>query len=123
MEEVDTTFATLDNSRMRNVNVEANTFNGVNQVTMNPVSLEFDVSSFQSVWTCDFSGFLPFGGNARRATSLIFEDEIRDSSFNTQSGMPYALTEQGANGDQITLNWPSASRGTVFLTARMDNPT
>ncbi len=123
VDEIDTTYATLDMGRMRNITVEGNTFNGIDQWTSNPVSLEFEELSFQSVWSCDFSGFLPFGGRARRVLGVVNQGELLNSSFQQVFSQPAVALEQGTNKDQITLTWPSACRGAVYVTARMDNPT
>ncbi|GGE49962.1 glycosyl hydrolase family 28-related protein [Actibacterium pelagium] len=123
VEAVDTTHATLDLGRMRNCVVEGNTFNGIDQWCMNPVSLEFTQSSFQQVWTCDFSGYLPFGGRTRRVQSVVAESEIFSSSLQTLYEMPYVSTSEGASQDQVTLHWSSPCSGAVYVTTRMDNPT
>jgi len=37
--------------------------------------------------------------------------------------LPHSQAEQGGSGSQVKLNWSRACRGSVSLTARMDNPT
>ncbi len=123
VEDIDTTYASLDLGRMRNVNVTGNTFNGVSQWITNPVSLEFEQLAFQPVWTCEFGGFLPFGGRARRVESVVAEGDVLNSSLQRLYALPTVETEQGAAKDEIELNWPEGCRGKVFVTARMDNPT
>lgn len=123
VEGIDTTYATLDLGRMRNVRVAGNAFNGVDQWIANPVGMEFETLSYQSVWTCDFAGFLPFGGRARRVDSVVTEGDIISDTLQRLYVLPNVETEQGASKDQITLNWPDDCRGRVYVTARMDNQT
>lgn len=120
---VDTTYASLDMSRARNVVVEGNTFNGVNQICMNPASKEFEVNSVSNTWTCSFEGLLPFGGLARVAAAVVPENAIRNSGGTRVFTMPYAQVEQGTSNKAIKLNWSEEVKGRVRVTARMDNPT
>lgn len=120
---VDTTYAELDMSRARNITVQGNAFNGVTQTISNPVTLQFDINSAQTVWNCSFAGYLPFGGRLRNITALVAEDPVTDGSGTTIYHMPYIRTETGTEQDEAQVNWPEAARGTVLLTGRVDNPT
>lgn len=122
IESVDTSFANLDFGRMRNVLFEGNTFNGIDQLTINPVTLEFVQNSDAVNWTLDSSGYLPFGGGARNVTSVVTEDAITNGASADVFGMPYATTNYGANNSLIQLTWPEACKGKVIMTSRMDNP-
>jgi len=122
IDRVDSTYAGLDMSRARNIVVEGNAFNGVDQVISNPVTQQFDINTDSSVWTCDFAGVLPFGGRARLATAVVTENAIRNGAGSRVFSMPYAVTEQGTSGTAIALHWPEAVHGRVQVTARMDNP-
>lgn len=122
IEGVDTTFAPLDNGRMRNITVAANSFTAVSQVTANPVRLQFDQVSPATVWTVDGSGYLPFGGWARNIESLVAEGMITGPAGERRTDLPFALVEQGATKSLVTLNWASASKGSVQVAIRMDNP-
>lgn len=119
---VDTTFAALDNSRMRNVVFEANTFNGVTQMTVNPVSLQADQASAQAVWTVAAAGYLPFGGWARNVSAIIAEGPITNAAGGRINGVPYVTVEQGAGKQAVTLTWQEAVKGRVHVRLRMDNP-
>ena len=68
VETVDTSFADMDFGRMRNVLFEGNSFNGIDQLTINPVTLEFIQNSDAVNWTLDSSAYLPFGGWSRNVT-------------------------------------------------------
>ena len=121
-EGVDTTFADLDFGRSRNVTFSGNTFNGVNQATINPVTLEFDQPSDAVSWTLDSSGYLPFGGWSRMVPSVVTENAITNSSGSPVFGMPYVTTNYGAQSNLVRLTWPEACKGRITLTTRMDNP-
>lgn len=123
VDHVDTTYATLDWSRARNITVQGNAFNGVTQTISNPVSLKFDINSAQTVWNCSFDGYLPFGGRLRNVTAVVAEDPITNGSGTTVHHMPYVRTETGASQNEAQVNWPVAVRGSVLLTGRVDNPT
>ncbi|MEO1948783.1 glycosyl hydrolase family 28-related protein [Thioclava sp.] len=122
IEKIDTSFADIDRSRVRNVVFEANMFNAINDISQNPVMVEVNQSTAQSVWTMDASEYLPFGGWARNVQSLIAEGMVRDGSGARIDAMPYVAVEQGAAKNQITVNWPEAAKGRLQVTLRMDNP-
>ena len=122
IDKVDTTFAPLDMTRMRNITFEGNIFNAVTQVTVNPVTLEHDQATAQTVWTVPSAGFLPFGGWARNIEALATRSAITGPAGERRSDMPWVATAQGATKMDVTLNWLAASRGKVSVRLRMDNP-
>lgn len=122
IEGTDTTYASLDKERMRNIVFTNNTFNGVTQMTVNPVVLQVDQSTAQSVWTIEPGDWLPFAGWARNVQGLVAENLISDSSGSRVSTMPYVKVEQGSAKQNVTLHWPEAAKGRVHVTVRMDNP-
>ncbi|WP_460274244.1 glycosyl hydrolase family 28-related protein [Celeribacter sp. ULVN23_4] len=122
VDRIDTTFADLEYNSTRNVIFEGNTFNGVSQLTINPVSAEFTQNTASSDWVLDPSGYLPFGGWARVVESLVFRNELTDGSGNTVFATPYVTVNYGSNSDQIRLSFPQAVKGTVNMIARMDRP-
>lgn len=122
IEKVDTTFATLDDTRMRNIRVEGNSFNAITQVIANPVSIEHDQVTAATVWTVNAGPLLPFGGRARNVESVVAEGLISGPAGERRSDMPYVLVEQGASLQEVALNWLAASKGRVKLRVRMDNP-
>ncbi len=122
VEHVDTTYADLDYSKFRNVTFEGNTYNNISEQTQSPVTLEYDQGSDQQNWTIDFAPYLPFGGYARRATSVVADGMIRTGATRV-SNIPYTNRQIGPNKSQIRLNWPVACRGKVQVTARVDQPT
>ncbi|MEO9824325.1 MAG: right-handed parallel beta-helix repeat-containing protein [Paracoccaceae bacterium] len=122
IERVDNSFAGLAYGSVRNVVFDGNTFNGIGQVTQNPVVLQFDQSVEAVEWAIDFAGYLPFGGRAREVTSVVSEGAVTNASAAPVFAMPYATTETGVGRDQIALSWPEAVKGRVHVTARVDKP-
>ncbi len=122
IEGVDTTFAPLDNSRMRNIRVEANSFTAVTQPCANPVRIRHDQASAAAIWTVDGAAYLPFGGWARNVDSVVAEGMITGPTGQRRSDMPFVQTQQGAAKTLVTLNWENASKGSAHLAIRMDNP-
>lgn len=122
IEGVDTTYATLDASRHRNLVIETNAYNGVNQLTQSPVMIEHNQNTAGSTWVVDAAPFLPFGGRARNVQSVVLEGEVTNASNVTQWVHPYVEVEQGTGGGQVNLRWPSAVKGRAQVTVRVDNP-
>lgn len=122
IDRVDTAIAPLDMSRMRNITFSANSFNAVTQITVNPVTLEHDQATAQTVWTVPSVGFLPFGGWARNIEAVTARSAITGAAGERRSDMPWAAGAQGAAKTDVTLNWLAASKGKVSLRLRMDNP-
>lgn len=119
---VDTTHATLDYSRFRNVTVAANAFNGVNQITQSPVTIQHDQNTESNTWAIDTGGYLPFGARARNVPSVTMENAIRTVANVTDYSMPFVETEKGTNARMVNLRWPQAVRGRAQVTVRCDNP-
>ncbi len=119
---VDTTFADLDMTRMRNIVVEGNSFTGIDQFIGNPVAVQFDQNTDAGIWNCEFAGFLPFNGRAREVMGVIAEGEIRNPANARVTAMPFVRLEQGAGGTQVQVNWPEPCHGRIHVTARMDRP-
>lgn len=122
IDRVDTTFAGLDSTRTRNIVFEGNTFNGVSQNTINPVTLEFEQSSAASTWTLDVSAYLPFGGDARSVESVVVRADLRDSGGSVVYQNPSVVLNAGSNNNLVQLKWGQSCEGKVLVTARMDRP-
>src|SRR5690606_13601471 len=122
VEGVDTSNAPLDMSRMRNILVEGNSFNAINQVIANPVAITHDQAAAATTWTVQPGPFLPFGGWARAVESLVAEGMISGAANERRSDMPYVQIEQGASKQDVTLNWAAAAKGRVRVMVRMDTP-
>lgn len=122
VEAVDTTFAALNYSSMRNITVEANAFTAVTQPISNPVALRHDQATAATVWTAGPGPWLPFGGWARNVEALVAEGTITGPANERRSDMPFVEVQQGAAKQNVTVNWAAASKGRVLLRVRMDNP-
>ena len=122
VEAVDTSFAPLDMSRMRNVLFQGNSFNGVTQNTENPTIWQHDQATAATVWQALPGAVLPFGGWARNVTGLVAEGPVSGPANERRSDMPYVEVEQGAAKNELRINWLAASKGRVQVSVRMDNP-
>ena len=122
IEKVDTSIADLVYGSVRNVVFDGNTFNGIGQVTQNPVTLQFDQASEASDWQVSLAGYLPFGGKAREVVSLVTEGAITNAGGADVFAMPHVTTETGAGQDEVTLTWPEPVKGRIHLTGRVDKP-
>ena len=122
VESVDNTFATLNHSKARNIVVHGNTFNAINDPVYNPCTLEHTQASDTQTWVVDFAPQLPFNGRARTVEAVVPVGAIQSGSANIYE-LPHSQSEQGGSGSQVKLTWSRACRGSVNLTARMDNPT
>ena len=70
VERIDTSFADMDFSRMRNIEMTGNSFHGVNFPVANPVQVEHSQSSLAQTWIVDISERLPFQAGQSRWTAL-----------------------------------------------------
>ena len=122
IERVDNSIADLVFGSVRNVVFDGNTFNGIGQVTQNPVTVEFDQASEAADWQIDVSGWLPFGGKAREVTSIVAEGAITNAASADVFAFPYVTTETGTSQGEVTLTWPEPVKGRVHVTARVDRP-
>ena len=120
IEGVDTTFADLDLGRMKNVNFQNNTFNGINDGAVNPIIIEHTQSSASRTWTVNGGPKLPFGGRVRAVDSVLPVGTITDSSGSELHDYPHADPNIGTNKDQARLTWKVSCKGSVRVTLRMD---
>ena len=122
IEAVDNSIADLDMSRMRNIQFEGNTFNGVDQPTINPATLEFQQSADAISWVLDPSGYMPFGGWTRNVSAIVPEGAITDAGGSVQFASPFVTAQHGSSANLVQLTWPISCKGKVVMTTRMDNP-
>lgn len=122
VDRVDTSFADLDYTRMRNIQFEGNTFNGVDAYVANPVSVTHMQATAQASWTVSMAGRMPFNGWAKNVDSLVAESQITNASGTAIAEMPWVQTQQGTDRKSLTVNWTRAVQGKVTLRVRMDNP-
>ena len=122
VETVDTTFADLDYSRMRNVLFYGNTFNGVTEETVNPAMIEHTQSTASRTWVIDTAPTLPFGGRARVVEAIQNEGSITNGSNSVDYSTPWVEPSYGTDMTKIAVNWQNAVKGTVWARVRMDKP-
>ena len=122
VEKVDTTFANLDFTKMRNVNFVANTFNNVNVPTANPLMVVHTQSTRSRTWTLDTDGRLPFMGRASVVESVVPEGRLVNASNGTVYDAPYVETEVGSGARQFRVIFGSDVSGKVRAMVRMDEP-
>ncbi|MCG7624345.1 glycosyl hydrolase family 28-related protein [Epibacterium sp. Ofav1-8] len=119
-ERVDTSFATLDFSRAKDVFFDANSFHNVSTQCRNPLRVEFDQNTAASTWTIPTGGTLPFQGYSRAVDAVIVEGSLRGSSGAVVYPGHYVRTQEGSNNDEIDIVWEQAVRGTVRALIRID---
>lgn len=122
VEGVDTSYATLDNGRMRNVLFQGNIFNGITQNSENPTYMQVDQATAANVWSVFPGAILPFGGWARNVEGIVAEGVITGPAGERRSDMPYIDVEQGVAKNELRVNWLAASKGRIQVKVRMDNP-
>ena len=122
VEDVDTSFSTLDFSRFRNVIFESNTFHGITQMTASPLTFQHNQPTAAETWVVDAAGFMPFRSWARNVAGIAGDGWITNASNAAQFAAPASFPEQGATKGQVHLRWPVAVRGRVNVTVRCDNP-
>ncbi|WP_420568312.1 glycosyl hydrolase family 28-related protein [Thalassovita sp.] len=121
IEGVDTSFADLNYGRMRNILIKGNMFNNIGRSIENPRVIDVAQNTLSDAWTVDCSDVLAFDGRARNVTSLVAEGRIRNAANVTNWDLPYIQAEQGANNDQVTINFSEEVTGNMVMTVRMDN--
>lgn len=119
---VDTTVATLDYSRFRNIHFAQNSFLGVTQATQSPVPIEHIQNTESATWVVDAGALLPFGARARTVEAVAPKGAVTTAASVVNYDMPNALVEQGVALQQVHLRWPVAVKGRALVTVRCDNP-
>lgn len=122
VEMLDTTHATLDFSRSRNVRVEGNSFNQVTQQIMNPVVVTHTQNTAADTWNVTAGGYIPFGGTIRMMESVSAQGAITNGSNTTRYVFPHALVGTGAGLNEVQLKWGEAVKGVAIVSMRMDIP-
>ena len=119
---IDTTFASLDLTKSRNVRVEGNSFNNVTQWILNPVLVSHTQNTAAETWNVSAGGFVPFGGRIRMVESVAPEGIITNASNAARYVFPYATPGTGASGNEAQVRWGEAVKGKALVTLRMDVP-
>ncbi|SFO90523.1 glycosyl hydrolase family 28-related protein [Tranquillimonas alkanivorans] len=122
VERVDDSIAGLDFARTRLVTFAGNSFNAVDQETVNPATVEFDQPDAARAWTLDASGYLPFGGWSRTVSAVVPEGELTDGAGEAVFDMPSVTPNHGAGSNLVKLGWRVPTKGRVQVTVRADKP-
>jgi hypothetical protein len=119
---VDTTFAGLDFTETRNVQVDGNSFSNVSQSIMNPVVVSHIQNTAADTWNVAAGTFVPFGGRIRLVESVMPEGTTLNAAGSARYAFPNAVPGTGAQGNQAQLRWGEAVRGKATVNMRMDLP-
>ncbi|MBW7055733.1 glycoside hydrolase family 55 protein [Paracoccus bogoriensis] len=122
IDRVDSSIADLNYGAMRNLQFEANTFNGVNTYVANPLMVQFTQNTASNNWTLPVIAGLPFQGWARSVQSVVNETALLNSAGQRVDAAPHVQVEIGTTRRQIRLTWAQPLRGRVCIYARMDRP-
>ncbi len=122
IDRVDTSIADLDYNMMRNIQFEANSFNGINTYVSNPLMIQYEQATASATWTLPISEGLPFQGWAKSVQSVVAEGPITTAGGTRVDASPFVTAEVGTSRRQIRLNWAQPLKGRVCVYARIDRP-
>ena len=122
IESVDTTYADLDFNRMRNVVFSANSFHGVRDETINPLSVLHEQATADQTWIVDTQPHLPFGGWARTIEACVPDGQVSDVSNAAVYDAPHILPAYSVDKKQFRVIWKVPVKGKVRCCVRMDSP-
>lgn len=122
IDRVDASIADLNYNGMRNLQFEANSFNGVNTYVSNPLMVTLTQNTASASWTTPALAGLPFQGWARSVQSVVTETALQTATGQRVDASPAVTAEIGTARRQIRLGWAQPLRGRVTVYARMDRP-
>ncbi len=122
VEEIDTTYASMDYSRFRNCVFAANTYHGITDAAVSPVMVEHIQNTAAATWSVNASAFMPFRAWARNVQAVVAEGPVLSSRGAHMVPVPYVEVEKGSSRNLVELRWPEAARGMAHVTVRCDNP-
>jgi hypothetical protein len=121
VERVDTSFADLNFSRMRNIRFDGNSFHGVNKPVENPHLLEVSQNTNEQTWVVETGPGLPFEGRSVSVDAVVVRGGVRNAANVLNYDNPFVRAQQGPDSDQVHVVWSEAVRGKIAVTTRMDN--
>jgi hypothetical protein len=122
IDRVDTSIADLDYNGMRNLQFQANTFNGINTYVANPLMIQVTQNNPGSNWTTSNIAGLPFQGWAKSVESVVSETPLQTADGTRVDASPSVQFEVGSARRQIRLGWAQPLKGRVSVYVRMDRP-
>ncbi len=120
VERVDTSFAPLVLSSMKDVFVSNNTYHNVESGAENPLLVRFSQNSAAQTWVVDTEKRLPFDGYAMEVESLVTRSRPRDVNNVSKYHMPYTQTREGGAQNRVHVIWPEDMRGDITMKVRSD---
>lgn len=122
IDRVDTSIADLNYNNMRNVQFEANTFNGIDTYVANPLMVVMNQNSVSGAWTSPQLTGLPFQAWAKSVQSVVTEVALMTADNTRVDASPLVTPEFGSTRRQLRLTWAQPVRGRVCAYVRMDRP-
>lgn len=122
IDRVDTSIADLNYNNMRNLQFQANTFNGVNTYVANPLMIQVSQNNPGANWTTGNITGLPFQGWAKSVQSVVAETALLAADNSRVDASPNVQFEVGSARRQIRLSWAQPLKGRVCVYVRMDRP-
>ncbi len=119
---VDTSIAPLLPQKFRNMTMIGNTFTGVDDTFMNPVTMEVSRTSAGAGWRTGIPNYLPFESEAQYVVAAMPDGQMLSSSNTPVYTQPYFEGSVGNNGQSFDLNWSQPVKGKVRVTVRCDDP-
>lgn len=120
VDRVDTTYADLDYTRMRNIDFSGNTFNGIDTYIANPLTVRHDQNTAASSWEVSTAGQLPFESMARGVDSIVSLEALTDANGGRVTEMPHIAMRQGSDQRSVRVNFSKPVKGAISLRIRMD---
>lgn len=121
VEMVDTSVATLNPDKFRNMTIEGNTFNNVDSPFMNPATVGIERTSVSNNWRTNLDQHMPFESKARFVTGLVPDGPIRNSSNVKVYTQPYFEGGTGSGNTSFDINWSDDVKGKLRVTVRCDD--
>ncbi len=122
VESVDSSIAPLLPDKFRNITVIGNTFTGVDEHMMNPVTLEVSRTTVGAGWRTGIGNYMPFDAKARYVVAAMPDGQMLSSSNTPVYTQPYFEGGVGPGGQSFDLKWSQPLKGKVRVTVRCDDP-
>lgn len=121
VERVDTSFADLNFTRMRNIRFEGNSFHGVSTPVANPQLQAVTQNTNSQTWVIEAGPGLPFQGRSLSVDAVVVRGGVRNGADALSYDNPFVRAQQGPNANQVHVVWSEPVRGKIAVTTRMDN--
>lgn len=121
VERVDTSFADLNFTRMRNIRFTGNSFHGVSNPVANPHLLQVTENTNSQTWVINTGPGLPFQGRSLSVDAVVVRGGVRNGADAINYDNPFVRAQQGPDANQVHVVWSEPVRGKIAVTTRMDN--